>query len=122
MAQVNVVALSGRLVKEPVVRSFTKKDGSEGFLSAFTLASGKDKNVIFMDVTIFTKVGNFLVKGQEVTVSGKLIQDKYTSEAGKEVVTTKIVGDDLMFGNRPGGSNLTKEAPKEVEEDIDIPF
>ncbi len=46
-------------------------------------------------------VAEYCVKGQEVTVRGRLAIESWEDKEGNKRWSTKISGDDVIFGNKP---------------------
>jgi len=113
MASVNKVILIGNLGRDPEVRAFP--DG--GTLCNVTLAttrSWKDKNsgekieetewhrIVFRD-RLAEIASEFLKKGKQVYIEGRLKTRKYTDKDGVEKYATEIVATDMtMLGSREG--------------------
>ena len=113
MASVNKVILIGNLGRDPEMRSFP--DG--GTLCNVTLAttrSWKDKNsgdkveetewhrIVFRD-RLAEIAGEYLKKGKQVYIEGRLKTRKYTDKDGVEKYATEVVATDMtMLGSREG--------------------
>jgi single-strand DNA-binding protein len=130
MASVNKVILIGNLGRDPEVRSFP--DG--GTLCNVTLAttrSWKDKNsgekveetewhrIVFRD-RLAEIAGEYLKKGKQVYIEGRLKTRKYTDKDGVEKYTTEVMATDMtMLGSREGmggadeggGGGYSRERP-----------
>jgi single-strand DNA-binding protein len=114
MASVNKVIIVGNLGKDPEVRTFP--DG--GTLCNVTIATSrqwKDKTsgekqeetewhrVVFRD-RLAEIAGEYLRKGKQVYVEGRLKTRKWTDKDGVEKYTTEIVAQEMtMLGSREGG-------------------
>jgi single-strand DNA-binding protein len=113
MASVNKVILIGNLGRDPETRVFP--DG--GTICNVTIATTrqwKDKTsgekqeetewhrVVFRD-RLAEIAGEYLKKGRQVYVEGRLKTRKYTDKEGIEKYTTEIVADEMkMLGTREG--------------------
>jgi single-strand DNA-binding protein len=113
MASVNKVILIGNLGRDPEMRTFP--DG--GTLCNVTLAttrSWKDKNsgdkveetewhrIVFRD-RLAEIAGEYLKKGKQVYIEGRLKTRKYTDKDGVEKYATEVVATDMtMLGSREG--------------------
>ena len=113
MASVNKVILIGNLGRDPEMRSFP--DG--GTICNVTLAttrSWKDKNsgdkveetewhrIVFRD-RLAEIAGEYLKKGKQVYIEGRLKTRKYTDKDGVEKYATEVVASDMtMLGSREG--------------------
>jgi single-strand DNA-binding protein len=117
---VNKVLLVGRLTREPEIRTTTSGQ-SVASLSLATNRFWKDKNGQKQDSTEFHNVvlwgrlaeiaGQYLVKGAEVFIEGRLQTRKYTAKDGTEKRTTEIVGENMQLGAKPQNRPYTPGAP-----------
>lgn len=121
MASVNKVILVGNLGRDPEVRYMPSGDAIAN-ISVATTDNWKDKNgekqerTEWHRVAFFGKlaeiVGEYLKKGSQVYVEGRLQTRKWTDKEGHDKYTTEIVADRMqMLGSRGGGS-----APSQSEE------
>jgi len=106
----NKVQLIGRLGQEPEIMTF--KDGNK--IAKFSMAtddSYKDKNgnkveraywhSIVIKGGLVNVVENYVTKGQEIAVEGKLTNRTYqTKEGEKRYITEILVNELLMFGGK----------------------
>jgi single-strand DNA-binding protein len=106
----NSVQLIGRLGKDPEVKSF---DGGKK-LASFSIATSdsyknqkgeKVQDTQWHNVVIWGKLadvaGQYLKKGAEVCIEGKLIHKTYETAAGEKRYTTEInVNDFVMLGGK----------------------
>lgn len=144
---VNKVILLGFLGKDPEVK-YTQNGNAIANFSLATNEQWKDKNgdkqsrTEWHYVTLFGKIGEiagqYLKKGSQVYIEGKIQSQKYTGKDGVERTSYNIVGSELkMLGggeNQPAqqSDNTTPpEPPKRheakpvepvVDVDDDIPF
>jgi len=118
----NQCSFIGRLGKEVELRPI-----GDSSVANFTIACGwksKDKEgVEWINVSAFGKLADicaqYLVKGSQVYVQGKMKTDKYTKD-GVERYSTKIVADNVQFLSK---ATTQAEAPQAApEEDPTIPF
>lgn len=139
---VNKVILIGRLGKEPEVR-YMPSGGAVANVSIATSEKWKDKqsgeqkertewhNLVFYQ-RLAEIVGEYLKKGAEIYVEGKLQTRKWQDKSGNDRYTTEIICHEMqMLGGRPTGAhNESRErtAPASDENrfddgfDDDIPF
>ncbi len=121
MASVNKVILVGNLGRDPEVRYMPSGDAIAN-ISVATTDNWKDKNgekqerTEWHRVAFFGKlaeiVGEYLKKGSQVYVEGRLQTRKWTDKEGHDKYTTEIVADRMqMLGGRAGGG-----APSQSEE------
>ena len=97
------IDLIGNLVADAEIR--TGKDGSEfiGFRVAVSELSSEEKNTIFYEVTCAKSgVIEYLKKGQQVFVSGRLSLSVYVKE-DKGYLNAKVKAKDLILCSSPRG-------------------
>lgn len=110
---VNKVLLVGRLTRDPEVRT-TPSGQTVASISMATNRFWKDKSGQRQDQTEFHNVvlwgrlgeiaGQYLTKGQEAYIEGRLQTRKYTAKDGTERRTTEIVAENMQLGSRAGNS------------------
>ena len=108
--------LVGRLTRDPEIRT-TQSGQTVASLSMATNRFWKDKNGQRQDQTEFHNVvlwgrlaeiaGQYLTKGQEAFIEGRLQTRKYTGKDGLERRTTEIVAENMQLGSRPQGSSAS---------------
>lgn len=116
---VNKVLLVGRLTRDPEIRTTTSGQ-TVASISMATNRFWKDKAGQRQDQTEFHNVvlwgrlaeiaGQYLTKGQETFIEGRLQTRKYTAKDGTERRTTEIVAENMQLGSRAQGSGSA--APK----------
>ncbi len=124
MASVNKVILVGRLGKDPEVR-YLPDGGAVCNITLATSETWKDKNTgdkqektEWHRVTFYRKLaeiaGEYLKKGREVYVEGRLETRKWTDKEGKDRYTTEIIANEMqMLGGRPsGGTEAMDREPR----------
>ncbi|MDG1398142.1 MAG: single-stranded DNA-binding protein [Polaribacter sp.] len=102
----NKVQLIGRLGQDPEILTF--QDGNK--MAKFSLAtddSYKDKNGnkveraywhnIIIKGGLVNVVENYVNKGQEIAVEGRLTNRNYTTEAGEKRYVTEIMVNELLL-------------------------
>ncbi len=142
---VNKVILVGRLTRDPEIRT-TPSGQSVATISLATNSFWTDKSGARQDKTEFHTVvlwgklseiaGQYLVKGQECYIEGRLQTRAYTAKDGAERKVTEIIGENMQMGSKAGqsgqggGSNSgyssnrsesaapAKTAPKQEEDEI----
>jgi single-strand DNA-binding protein len=123
MASVNKVILIGNLGRDPEVRYLPSGDAVTN-ISIATTEQWKDKSgekqeqTEWHRVALFGKTaevaGEYLKKGSQVYIEGRLQTRKWTDKEGKERYTTEIRADRMqMLGSRSGGSE--RMPPSEEE-------
>lgn len=113
---VNKVLLVGRLTRDPEIRNTTSGQ-TVASLSMATNRFWKDKNGQRQDKTEFHNVvlwgrlaeiaGQYLTKGQEAYIEGRMETRKYTAKDGTERRTTEVVAENMQLGSRAQGSATT---------------
>jgi single-strand DNA-binding protein len=144
---INKVILVGNLGSDPEVR-YTASGSAVANISVATAESWKDKNTgekqertEWHRVVMFGRLGEiageYLKKGSQVYIEGRLQTRKWQDKNGNDRYTTEIVANDMqMLGGRAGGSGSasydnSKAAPAPAAQpaaagaddfDDDIPF
>ncbi len=109
---INQVVLIGRLV-----RNAESKDIGNGFKVAnFTLAQGKKikekdgsyrETSCFFDCKVFGNLveilGQYLVKGKQIAIKGKLDQESWTTKEGQTRNKVIIIADEIQLLSDPRG-------------------
>ena len=112
MASVNKAIIIGNLGKDPEMRYMPSGDAICNF-SLATTDSWKDKNgekqekTEWHRISMFGKLaeiaGEYLKKGSQVYVEGRIQTRKWTNKEGQDQYTTEIVADKMqMLGSRQG--------------------
>ena len=134
---VNKVILVGRLTRDPEVR--TTPTGQA--VASIGLATGrtwidkqgqKQEKTEFHNVIMWRKTaevaGQYLVKGQEIFVEGRLESRKYTGKDGIERKVTDVVAESFQFGSKPQGASrgnysapAANVAPRQQEQQPQAP-
>lgn len=137
MNGVNKVIVLGRLGDDPTVRSMNNGK-SVSTIRIATTESWKDKQTgekkeatEWHTVVLFDRLGEiaaeYLRKGSQVYIEGKLRTRKWQDKDGKDRYTTEITARELqMLGggrqdNQPKAGE-TEAAPSEHDPSDDIPF
>ena len=114
MASVNKVILVGNLGKDPETRHMPDGTAVTNF-SIATTEQWKDKSGEKQEKTEWHRIstfqrlaeiaGEYLKKGSQVYIEGRLQTRKWTDKDGAEKYTTEIIADRLqMLGSRQGAS------------------
>ena len=127
MASVNKVILIGNLGRDPETR-YMPDGGAITNISVATTDVWKDKQGEKQEKTEWHRVaffgklaeiaGEYLKKGSQVYVEGRLQTRKWQDKEGVDKYTTEIVADRMqMLGSRQGmgGGGADREAPAERE-------
>lgn len=128
----NRVLLSGRLIKDPEV-----KTSGDMTITKFTLAvdrkvkKGEEKKADFINCTCFGNQASFVEKyfhkGDGMNVEGRIQTGSYKNKEGKTVYTTDVILDAVEFplSNKSNGSKNEKPSDGfvDIAEEIDaLPF
>ena len=112
MASVNKVILIGNLGRDPETR-YMPDGGAITNISIATTENWKDKNGDKQEKTEWHRVaffgklaeiaGEYLKKGSQVYVEGRLQTRKWQDKDGQEKYTTEIIAEEMkMLGGREG--------------------
>ncbi|TMG91851.1 MAG: single-stranded DNA-binding protein [Betaproteobacteria bacterium] len=123
MASVNKVILVGNLGRDPETRYTTSGDAVTNIRVA-TTDTWKDKNGEKQERTEWHTVvffgrqaeiaGEYLKKGRQVYVEGRLQTRKWQDKEGQDRYTTEIVADRMqMLGSREGSGAPVAAEPSE---------
>lgn len=132
MASVNKVILVGNLGKDPETKYLPSGDAVTNFTIA-TTESWKDKSgdkkesTEWHRISAFGKLaeicGEYLKKGSQVYVEGKIKTRKWQDKEGNDRYSTEISCDRLqMLGGKPESEKPAKQPAKQRDEDTEIPF
>lgn len=113
MRGINKVILVGNVGADPEVR-YSQSGAALTTISVATSESWKDKDGNMQERTEWHRVkffgrlaeiaGEYLKKGGQVYIEGRLRTEKYTDKAGIEKYSTDIIADEMqMLGGKPGG-------------------
>ena len=126
MASVNKVIIIGNLGRDPETR-YMPDGGAITNISVATTDKWKDKNGEMQEKTEWHRVaffgklaeiaGEYLKKGSQVYVEGRLQTRKWQDKDGADKYTTEIVANQMqMLGSRQGmGGGRGAEAPEAAE-------
>jgi len=111
---ISVITVTGRLVKDPDMRFTTEGKPITSFTLAFN--GYKEDDTSFIECTCFGKIaevaGEYLVKGKQVLICGRLKIEKWQDKDQNNRQTPKIDVNELqMLGAK-------KEESKDSENDI----
>lgn len=123
---VNKVLLVGRVTRDPELRT-TPSGQTVTSLGIATNRFWKDKSGQRQEKTEFHNVilwgrmaeiaGQYLTKGQEAFIEGRLESRTYTGKDGIERKVTDVIGENLQLGSKPqgrstGGSSYNQQSPQ----------
>ena len=146
MASINKVILIGNLGRDPENRYLPSGEQVTSIAVA-TTESWKDKTTgekqsltEWHRISFFGKLaeiaGQYLKKGSQVYIEGRLRTRKYTDKEGIDRYATEIIADTMqMLGSRQDGQESTgrnsyseakqtgrRAAPSDYDDSSDIPF
>ena len=146
MASVNKVIIVGNLGRDPENRYLPSGEQVTSIAVATTdrwrdKASGEQKEQTeWHRISFFGKLaeiaGQYLKKGSQVYIEGRLRTRKYTDKEGIDRYATEIIADTMqMLGSRQEGQQSTgrnsyseakqtgrRAAPSDYDDSSDIPF
>ena len=105
LSNLNSIIIEGNLVRDPMLK--TTPNGHP--VCSFAVASNRffkqnedtEKEVSFFDIETWSKLaqtcGDVLKKGRGVRVVGRLKQDRWTDNGGKNQARIKIVAEHVEF-------------------------
>lgn len=124
----NKVVLVGRLTKDPELRYAA---GSGIPTSRFTVAvnrQGKKDEADFINCVAFNKtaetIAQYLTKGRQIAIAGRIQTNSYTSDDGTKRYTTGVVVETFEFcdSNKNNNSNNSIDDDVTPVDDADMPF
>lgn len=122
----------GRLGRDPDIRKTNAGDTTASFSIACGWKGKNGEGTEWVNISAFGKlaeiISQYLRKGSQVFVSGRLRTRKYNDRDGNERQVTEVVASDMqMLGGRADGQR--QDAPQQqarqqadAEFDSDIPF
>ena len=129
----NNITVAGQLGRDSEVRHLQNGDAVCGF-SVADNQGGKDKPTLWWSCVLFGKraetLSQYLVKGQQVSVSGSLTKRIWKDKEGNDREALELrVADVALQGGKPGPNAAQKELPKKYsggggnfDDESDIPF
>ena len=129
----NNVVLVGRLTKDPELAYGGQN--SDIAVCRFTLAVDRptqDKAADFIRIVVFRKQAEnakqYLAKGRQCAVEGRIQTGSYKDREGKTVYTTDVVANRVEFLTKPNSGGYQEEQRSEsvtdafIGVDEDLPF
>lgn len=113
----NKVFLIGRLTRDPELRYTSSNIPSATFSLAvdrtFTNQNG-EREADFINIVVWRKqaenVKNYLTKGSQVAIDGRIQTRTYDAQDGSKRYVTEVVADNVQFLSRSnGGSNNSSQ-------------
>ena len=124
---VNKVILVGNLGRDPEVR-YSPNGAAIANVTIATSEGWKDKQTGEMQertewhrIVFFSRLaeiaGEYLRKGSQIYVEGRLQTRKWQDKEGQDRYTTEVVANELqMLGGRSGGSNQTSDSSQQFDQ------
>ena len=108
----NKVILIGRLTRDPELRYTSSNVATCTFSLAvdrpFTNQSG-EREADFINIVVWRKQAenckNYLTKGSQVAIEGRIQTRNYDDKDGKKVYVTEVVADNVQFLGAKGSGN-----------------
>lgn len=113
----NKVILIGRLTRDPELRYTSSNVPTATFSVAvdrpFTSQSG-EREADFINIVVWRKQAenckNYLAKGSQVAIEGRIQTRNYDDKDGKKVYVTEVIADNVQFlgtkGQNQGGNSV----------------
>ncbi len=119
----NKVVLIGRLTRDPELR-YTS--GSNAAVCNFTIAVDRgftgqsgDREADFIPIVVWNKqaenVKNYLTKGSQVAVEGRIQVRNYDDQNGQKRYVTEVIANNVEFLGSKNSSNNTSNDSNNVE-------
>lgn len=119
----NKVFLIGRLTRDPELRYTSSNIATASFSIAvdrnFTNQSG-EREADFINIVVWRKqaenVKNYLTKGSQVAIDGRIQTRSYDGQDGQKRYVTEVVADNVQFlgtrgSNSGSGDNINYSQP-----------
>jgi single-strand DNA-binding protein len=112
----NSINLIGRLTKDPEIKTTQGGKSIVNFSIAVNDGKRNGKDIAyFFECSAWEKTGeaikNFVKKGQQIGLSGKLVQDSWDGQDGRKNYKIKILVQGFTFvGNRQDNSTNSQES------------
>ena len=101
MSDLNQCSFIGRLGKDVELRVTPAGDSVASFSIACDWKTKKSEGVQWVNISAFGKLaelcGQYIGKGSQVFVQGRLQTDKYEDKSGQIKYSTKIAADTIQF-------------------------
>ena len=118
----NRICLVGRLTKEPQVKSVGASNTPVAEFGIAVNRIGKDAPSDFFNIKVWGKsadyCGQYLTKGQRVSVTGRMESREYEKDGVKRIVWD-VVADQVNGLDKPGERNGDDASPRRSENPAD---
>ena len=119
---VNKVHLVGRVGGDPKIGETSRGETMATISLATNSGYGDNEKTDWHRVTFFGKIADtvseYVKKGQELYVEGRISYSKYTDKSGVEKYSTDIIAYSMQMGKKSSNSSSTGES---IEDDS-LPF
>jgi len=119
---VNKVHLVGRVGGDPQTRETSRGETMANLSLATNSGYGDNEKTDWHRVTFFGKLADtvreYVKKGQELYVEGRISYSKYTDKSGVEKYSTDIIAYSMQMGNKKSNSMDVSS----TSEDDSLPF
>ena len=119
---VNKAILVGRVGADPIINETGKGDAVANISLATNSGYGDKEKTDWHKVTFFGKLANtvneYVKKGQELYVEGRITYSKYTDREGVEKHSTSIIAYSMQMGAKKNSSAVSTTS----EGDDSLPF
>jgi len=113
----NKVILIGRLTRDPELRYTSSNVPTASFSIAvdrtFTNQNG-EREADFINIVVWRKQAenckNYLSKGSQVAIEGRIQTRNYDGQDGKKVYVTEVVADNVQFLGSRSSNGATQQA------------
>jgi single-strand DNA-binding protein len=116
----NLVVLTGRLGQDVTLRYTGSGKAVTDISLAVNSGFGENKKTEWFTVTLWAglaeRAKETLIKGTQVTVTGRLAVEEYVNKDQVKVTKYKVVANSLGFVDEKA------KTPKEIISDEDVPF
>lgn len=116
----------GRLAKEPDVRYMPNGKAAASFSIAVgsqwkSKDGAKQESVEWVNITAFDKLGEicgeYLKKGSQVFISGRMKTEKYQAKDGTDRYSTKVIAENMqMLGGKSSGTDNQSSDDQQPEQ------
>ena len=128
MSDLNQWSGIGRLGKDVELRVTPAGDSVASFSIACDWKTKKSEGVEWVNISVFGKLaelcGQYIGKGSQVFVQGRLQTDKYEDKSGVTKYSTKIAADTVQFlgGKAKETGNIVPIKTQKVTDPYSTPF
>lgn len=123
----NKVTLLGRLTKDPEVRYTQTGIAVTSFTLAVNRKFARDENqqADFIPIVVWDKLaeicGNYLQKGRQVLIEGRIQIRSYDTQNGNKRYVTEVIAQEVEFVGSNTKNNTSVSSPTQKEFGTEIP-